>query len=234
MTKHMINTLIITGLIYISLLLVIKYPIAMALIQDDVESTKTNPEKILEKINYIHANDVQSKATTVKDSEYVVKKVEPKRKAVTEVKPSIKNTIKETKPLKNEAIIGLTQRVDLNSAEGINALWLKFQGMSHLQNHVRWDKAPIVVYAYYSNFNADFTQANLSLGYRHKDVQFVGDNLHRFTLPTTTAKEYGFNSDNTSASDAAWAAAYQFNNLVEEYWLDSQGNIQSQNAFVYQ
>lgn len=207
MTKHMINTLLIVATIYIGLLFVVKHPIAMALINEDAK---------------------------VKESEPVTVKVQPKIKTTAAVKQTIKSTKKEPKQLKGETIVGLTQRVELNSAESINAIWLKFQGMSHLQNHVRWDIAPIAVYAYYSNFSADFTQADLSLGYRQKDVEYGSDNLHQFNLPTTTAKKYGFNTDNTSASDSAWAAAYQFNNLVEEYWLDSQGNIQSQSAFVYQ
>lgn len=228
MTKHMINTLLIVASVYIGLLFVIKHPIAMALINEGVEVTAsdTKPEQALIK--------GQPKLTTsvAKTSSKVTTNSQETTKS--KVTQPIKDSVKQTKQLKSKAVVGLTQRVDLNSAESINTLWLKFQGMSHLQNHVRWDKAPIAIYAYYHNFNADFTQADLSLGYRQIDIQLAGDNLYRFNLPSTTAKKYGFNSDHTSASDAAWAAAYQFKNLVEEYWLDSQGNIQSQNAFVYQ
>ena len=141
---------------------------------------------------------------------------------------------KSTLMLANTTLVGTKGAIELKDAQQqVAKLWEKFSQMSALQNNIDWSKSSIVVYAYYHNFNQDFSWADLMIGYDLAALK-VSSNAPQLTIKQGPYHKYRFSTQNQSASDEAWAQAYIHKNIVERHTLNPQGELVGTDVIVLQ
>lgn len=129
-------------------------------------------------------------------------------------------------------ITGITVGVDLsNSSEMQNQVisaWQRFSEHSRLHESVSWVANKNSVYAYYFEFNNDFTAAKLVIGYASKAT---GSGLTTVTVNGGQYKSFEFGAAGVSP-DAAWDYAYPDGVILERYTVDISGNTTNEYVLV--
>ena len=219
MARHMFVTFLIVLGIYVSLLIVIDHPFVAnaAPAEEFVSSTdEIEPASTETKNNSIELAQEQQVESTTKQTNI----------DKTEVK-----TVKKML-FKGPTIVGVSEKVDLNNAEQeVQQVWQKLQSNKVLQHNVAWNKGSIKVYAYYSEFDDNFSTATLSIGYDQEDL-LLNSNIDTVTLPTGVFHRFSMNAQTGIPSDKAWAQAYIYKNLIERHTLNRLGEIVSAEALV--
>ncbi|TDF42172.1 hypothetical protein EYS14_04900 [Alteromonadaceae bacterium M269] len=219
MARHMFVTFLIVLGIYVSLLIVIDHPfVANAMPAEEfVSNTDENDLASTEtKNNGVELAQEQQNESTTK----------PTNIDKTEVK-----TVKKML-FKGPTIVGVSEKVDLNNAEQeVQQVWQKLQSNKVLQHNVAWNKGNIKVYAYYSEFDENFSAATLSIGYDQEDL-LLNSNIDTVTLPTGVFHRFSVNTQTGIPSDKAWAQAYIYKNLIERHTLNRLGELVSAEALV--
>lgn len=201
----LLTALIVAG-IYLGLLVVIEHPFVVAAERAEV------------------------------DSQVVQTQVESQKQQPVISKPVAIKMQKAPKPeqlyMPDTTLVGINGAVDLNNAQAdAGKLWQRFSEMKALQNNVDWSKGNIVVYAYYHNFNQDFTWADLMIGYDEQDLK-LGTSSKKMTIKQGAYQKYIFQAQLNSASDEAWAQAYIHKNLMERHTLNRNGQLVTTDAIV--
>jgi len=201
MARHMLLTALIVAGIYLGLLVVIEHPLVVAAEQTEMAA--------------------QAKSQGV---------VLPTEKAAETKGASAVKTTQFSMP--DTTLVGVSGAIDLNNAQVDAAkLWQKFSHMKALQNNVDWSKGNIQVYAYYHNFNQDFTWADLMVGYDYQDLK-LHTGARKMTIRQGSYQKYRFVVDKNTASDQAWAQAYVHKNLMERHQLNADGRLVSTDVIV--
>mgnify|MGYP003865651449 CR=1 FL=1 len=141
---------------------------------------------------------------------------------------------------KGVSLKGIRQTVSLRktyqSSKEIQSLWQQFTQFKKLENAVVWGK-PIDLYAYYTDFNNDFSKATLSIGYDIKQLNASepvaalledAQGLNAFEIESGKYQQYAVTGTSSAAVSKAWLSlplTEKTKAVLEHYQLDVQGQV---------
>jgi len=141
---------------------------------------------------------------------------------------------------KGVSLIGIRQTVSLRKTDQnlkeIQSLWQQFTQFKKLEDAVVWGK-PIDLYAYYTDFNEDFSEATLSIGYDVKQLNSSetvaallkdSQGLNTFEIESGKYQQYAVTGRSSAAVSKAWLGlplTEKTKAVLEHYQLDVQGLV---------
>ena len=240
MLRHILVTLLIVFGVYTGLLLVIDHPFMAQAGQAQLSENEERTQ-LSENEERAQLSENEERAQLSENEERAQLSENEERAQTPEVnydgakkKQALPAPVSSlSAPLfKGPTIVGVSNRVDLNDdGQEVEQLWQQLLNDKVLQNNVNWSKGNIKVYAYYSDFDANFTTAKLAIGFNSADLLLHSSLLH-IGLPSGNFKKFATDPETGGASQQAWAQAYLNKNLVERHTLNRNGEMVSADAIV--
>ena len=152
-----------------------------------------------------------------------------KREPAIETAANDSAPVQQNQPAAHAALsfFALVQRVNLNEDE-ITVAWERFNNHTTIHQSVSWLNTPVTLYAYYNNFNADFDQADLAIGYANSTAV---PGLEKVTIKTGKRKPFAM--PNGLLSQAVWEEAWEKTGVIlEQYQLNADGKTLNAEALL--
>ena len=145
---------------------------------------------------------------------------------------AIKPTI-PTDGITGTKLAGIAVDIDLRNhsklTEQIRGAWQLFTSKSALHNAVNWSGNSTEVYAYYYEFNDDFNQGRLLIGYQQAQI----NRSREFTrAEVKSGQQESFSMATGILPAEAWNVAYPNGVIVEKYRMDMNGKVEPVKAWV--